>query len=123
MFAPGVVDRRQATQSRTTRVSRYINLHAIFFGKWEQGILTCSASRALERNVDVSSCLAVFVLETPNLQVSLRSSFPEHLCPFPSVQLNQQYDPDDGHHIVRLLDHFVHQKHLCLVFELLTYNL
>eukprot|EP00897_Mesotaenium_endlicherianum_P002943 jgi/Mesen1/2677/ME000167S01827 len=37
--------------------------------------------------------------------------------------LNEQYDVDDKHHIVRLVDHFVFQRHLCIVFELLTYNL
>jgi hypothetical protein len=74
-------------------------------------------------NTDLSFFVAFCVLMSPNSQVSPRSAFPQHLCPSPSVQLNQQYDPDDGHQIVRLLDHFVHQKHLCLVFELLTYNL
>lgn len=37
--------------------------------------------------------------------------------------LNQRADPQDAHHIVRLLDYFVHQKHLCLAFELLSVNL
>lgn len=32
-------------------------------------------------------------------------------------------DPDDSHHIVRLLSHFEHRNHLCLVFELLSFNL
>lgn len=32
-------------------------------------------------------------------------------------------DPDDTHHIVRLLSHFEHRNHLCLVFELLSFNL
>lgn len=38
-------------------------------------------------------------------------------------QLNERYDPHDTHHIVRLIDHFVFRKHLCIVFELLTFNL
>lgn len=37
--------------------------------------------------------------------------------------LNTRCDPDDRHHIVRMLDCFVHQRHLCLVFELLNINL
>ncbi|KAI9498372.1 kinase-like domain-containing protein [Zychaea mexicana] len=37
--------------------------------------------------------------------------------------LNQRHDPDDQHHILRLKDTFIHQKHLCLVFELLSVNL
>eukprot|EP00050_Salpingoeca_kvevrii_P011021 m.12175 g.12175 ORF g.12175 m.12175 type:complete len:460 (-) comp3211_c0_seq1:1123-2502(-) len=32
-------------------------------------------------------------------------------------------DADDKFHIVRLLRHFEHRNHLCLVFELLSYNL
>ncbi|CAA7406456.1 unnamed protein product [Spirodela intermedia] len=37
--------------------------------------------------------------------------------------LNQTYDPDDQHHIVRILDCFVHQRHLCISFEMLGSNL
>lgn len=37
--------------------------------------------------------------------------------------LNSTYDPDDNRHIVRLLDHFVFHNHLCIVFELLSFNL
>ncbi|KAI8880502.1 kinase-like protein, partial [Backusella circina FSU 941] len=37
--------------------------------------------------------------------------------------LNHRYDPDDKHHLLRLRDTFVHKKHLCLVFELLSVNL
>ncbi|XP_020094788.1 homeodomain-interacting protein kinase 2-like isoform X2 [Ananas comosus] len=37
--------------------------------------------------------------------------------------LNQKFDPDDQYHIVRILDHFVHQNHLCITFELLGSNL
>jgi dual specificity tyrosine-phosphorylation-regulated kinase 1 len=32
-------------------------------------------------------------------------------------------DPQETYHIVRLLRHFEHRNHLCLVFELLSYNL
>lgn len=32
-------------------------------------------------------------------------------------------DPQDSHHVVRLLRHFEFRNHLCLVFELLSYNL
>mmetsp|Transcript_37239 Transcript_37239/g.105059 ORF Transcript_37239/g.105059 Transcript_37239/m.105059 type:complete len:1166 (-) Transcript_37239:1237-4734(-) len=37
--------------------------------------------------------------------------------------LNQRYDPDNERHIVRLEECFVHKRHLCLVFELLSVNL
>ncbi|KAI7874648.1 kinase-like protein [Lichtheimia hyalospora FSU 10163] len=37
--------------------------------------------------------------------------------------LNNQFDPEDQHHILRLMDTFIHHKHLCLVFELLSVNL
>ncbi|KAI8636801.1 kinase-like domain-containing protein [Parasitella parasitica] len=40
-----------------------------------------------------------------------------------SVKLNKQLDPDDKHHIIRLHHRFSHKHHLCLVFELLSYNL
>jgi dual specificity tyrosine-phosphorylation-regulated kinase 1 len=32
-------------------------------------------------------------------------------------------DPLDQHHMVRMIRHFEHKSHLCLVFELLSYNL
>ena len=34
-----------------------------------------------------------------------------------------QADPDDRKHVVRLLRHFVHKNHLCIVFESLNINL
>ncbi|ORX59631.1 kinase-like protein [Hesseltinella vesiculosa] len=37
--------------------------------------------------------------------------------------LNQRYDPNDQHHILRLKDTFIHRQHLCLVFELMSVNL
>ena len=37
--------------------------------------------------------------------------------------LNQHWDPRDTHNILRLQDTFIHAKHLCLVFELLSSNL
>eukprot|EP00020_Sapocribrum_chincoteaguense_P001566 CAMPEP_0170751496 /NCGR_PEP_ID=MMETSP0437-20130122/11481_1 /TAXON_ID=0 /ORGANISM="Sexangularia sp." /LENGTH=844 /DNA_ID=CAMNT_0011090533 /DNA_START=144 /DNA_END=2678 /DNA_ORIENTATION=- len=37
--------------------------------------------------------------------------------------LNKEHDPDDAHHLVRLTDHFIYRRHLCLVFELLSINL
>ncbi|KAI8343347.1 kinase-like domain-containing protein [Chlamydoabsidia padenii] len=37
--------------------------------------------------------------------------------------LNHDWDPDDKHHILRLLEHFMYKHHLCLVFELLAINL
>ena len=38
-------------------------------------------------------------------------------------QLNNEYDPNDEHHILRLRDSFIHRNHLCLVFEQLSSNL
>ena len=38
-------------------------------------------------------------------------------------KLNQEFDPDDKGHIIRLKDYFQYQNHLCLVFELLSINL
>lgn len=37
--------------------------------------------------------------------------------------MNKRYDPKDEHRILRLLDHFTHKSHLCLVFELMSVNL
>lgn len=35
----------------------------------------------------------------------------------------QEKDRADEYNIVRLLDHFIHRGHQCLVFEMLSYNL
>lgn len=43
--------------------------------------------------------------------------------PLGQRQLNERYDPHDSKNIVRLLDCFLFQNHLCLVFELLSINL
>ncbi|CAN6233809.1 unnamed protein product [Urochloa humidicola] len=37
--------------------------------------------------------------------------------------LNEKFDPDDQHHIVRMLDFFLYQNHLCIAFEMLGQNL
>lgn len=37
--------------------------------------------------------------------------------------LNKKFDPEDKHHIVRIYDYFVYQRHLCIAFELLDSNL
>jgi dual specificity protein kinase YAK1 len=39
------------------------------------------------------------------------------------IQLNSKYDPHDEHNILRMRAHFIHRKHLCLVFECLSSNL
>ncbi|XP_048325580.2 dual specificity protein kinase YAK1 homolog isoform X1 [Ziziphus jujuba] len=39
------------------------------------------------------------------------------------TMLNKKYDPEDKHHIVRIFDYFVYQRHLCICFELLDTNL
>ncbi|ORX94614.1 hypothetical protein K493DRAFT_301943 [Basidiobolus meristosporus CBS 931.73] len=37
--------------------------------------------------------------------------------------LNEKFDPEDKRHLLRLLSTFIHRRHLCLVFELLSVNL
>ncbi|GAA5975265.1 hypothetical protein JCM11641_005908 [Rhodosporidiobolus odoratus] len=37
--------------------------------------------------------------------------------------INNQWDKEDDHHMLRLKDTFIHHSHLCLVFELLSNNL
>jgi dual specificity protein kinase YAK1 len=37
--------------------------------------------------------------------------------------LNDRFDPDDQHHIVRMLDFFPWKNHLCIAFEMLGHNL
>jgi dual specificity protein kinase YAK1 len=39
------------------------------------------------------------------------------------MQLNVKFDPEDQHHIVRMLDFFLCQNHLCITFEMLGNNL
>lgn len=39
------------------------------------------------------------------------------------LQLNNKFDKNDDHHLLRLKDTFIHRQHLCLVFELLSVNL
>ncbi|KAH9771261.1 Dual specificity protein kinase YAK1-like [Citrus sinensis] len=39
------------------------------------------------------------------------------------VELNKKYDREDKHHIVRIYEYFVCQRHLCICFELLDSNL
>lgn len=39
------------------------------------------------------------------------------------LQLNKKYDREDKHHIVRIYEYFVCQRHLCICFELLDSNL
>lgn len=38
-------------------------------------------------------------------------------------KLNHRSDPDDKHHIVRMIESLIFRQHLCLVFELLSINL
>ena len=42
---------------------------------------------------------------------------------FCNFQLNNKFDPEDKHHIVRIYEYFVYQRHLCIAFELLDTNL
>lgn len=39
------------------------------------------------------------------------------------MQLNNTWDQENVHHILRMKDHFIHHKHLCIAFELLSSNL
>ena len=50
------------------------------------------------------------------------SPFPLPL-PFPSPQLNRKYDPDDKHHIIRMMETMMFRQHLCFVFEVMSINL
>ena len=45
------------------------------------------------------------------------------MCSSDASQLNSQWDPQDQHHILRMVEHFTHKNHLCLVFECLSSNL
>ena len=46
------------------------------------------------------------------------------LCEIAVLELlNNKYDPDDKHHLVRLKDSFQYKGHICLVFELLSMTL
>ena len=65
--------------------------------------------------------------------MSIAEPCPQFDSPLPCLQakvevgilqmLNGDADREDGHHIVRMRDYFVHRQHLCLVFELLAINL
>ena len=46
-----------------------------------------------------------------------------HNTGFMYLQLNENFDPDDQHHIVRMLDFFPWKNHLCITFEMLGHNL
>jgi dual specificity protein kinase YAK1 len=46
-----------------------------------------------------------------------------HNTGFMYLQLNDRFDPDDQHHIVRMLDFFPWKNHLCIAFEMLGHNL
>ena len=63
-----------------------------------------------ESDAVFTTCIARFLLSP--LCVSLC------LCVCVHTQLNESFDPEDAHHVVRLTDYFIHKKHLCLVFEL-----
>ncbi|KAJ9115094.1 hypothetical protein QFC22_005422 [Naganishia vaughanmartiniae] len=39
------------------------------------------------------------------------------------MELNTEADKNDEHHLLRMLDSFIHHSHLCLVFECLSSNL
>lgn len=39
------------------------------------------------------------------------------------LQLNNNFDLGDNHHIVRMLDYFIFRNHLCIAFEMLGPNL
>ena len=42
---------------------------------------------------------------------------------FAVLQLNQKLAQDEKCHIVRILDYFMYQRHLCISFEMLGSNL
>lgn len=64
------------------------------------------------------SKMEVAILELVSLAVTCREGDRQL-----TMQLNNQWDPHDQHHILRMLDSFNHKNHLCLVFECLSSNL
>ena len=69
--------------------------------------------------VEISILKAVVVL----FHFSVKEIHFDIICVDLEFQLNEIYDADDQHHIVRMLDCFVHQRHLCISFEMLGSNL
>ena len=63
------------------------------------------------------------MMEVTILELVRRPFFHKRTRAYGAQQLNQQCDPHDEHHILRLRDSFIHKNHLCLVFELLSSNL
>lgn len=63
------------------------------------------------------------MMEVTILELVCRSSRRLSALLTKAFQLNNQCDPHDEHHILRLRDSFIHRNHLCLVFELLSSNL
>ncbi|KAG0184451.1 dual specificity protein kinase yak1 [Apophysomyces sp. BC1034] len=70
------------------------------------------------RNVNTGEWVGVKVIK--NKPAYLKQSMIESKI---LLELNSIWDPEDSHHLLRLLDTFTHKQHLCLVLELLSENL
>ncbi|KAI8981571.1 kinase-like domain-containing protein [Pilobolus umbonatus] len=90
--------------------NRYLILDVLGSGTFGQ-VVKC-------RNIKTQEIVAVKVVK--NKLAYFKQSMMEVAI---LEMLNQRYDPDDKHHLLRLKDTFIHKKHLCLVFELLSVNL
>ncbi|CAO3586316.1 unnamed protein product [Absidia cylindrospora] len=88
----------------------YIVLELLGFGTFGQ-VAKC-------RNTSTGDLVAIKVIKNKPAYLKQSSIEVEIL-----KHLNHDWDPEDQHHILRLLDHFTYKHHLCLVFELLSINL
>ncbi|KAH8555569.1 hypothetical protein BGW37DRAFT_435116 [Umbelopsis sp. PMI_123] len=89
---------------------RYLILDVLGAGTFGQ-VVKC-------QNIKTNEIVAVKVVK--NKQAYFNQSMMELAI---LEMLNERYDKMDKHHILRLKDTFIHKKHLCLAFELLSVNL
>ncbi|KAI7857889.1 kinase-like domain-containing protein [Circinella umbellata] len=94
----------------TTEGHKYLILDVLGAGTFGQ-VVKC-------RNIKTQQIFAVKVVK--NKTAYFKQSMMEVAI---LEMLNQRHDSEDQHHILRLKDTFIHKKHLCLVFELLSVNL
>ncbi|KAI8886554.1 kinase-like protein, partial [Backusella circina FSU 941] len=94
----------------TTEGHKYLILDVLGSGTFGQ-VVKC-------RNTKTQAIVAVKVVK--NKLAYFKQSMMEVAI---LEMLNQRYDAQDKHHLLRLQDSFIHKKHLCLVFELLSVNL
>ena len=73
--------------------------------------------------VSLLSLVRYFNMNSSISFVWCMEKFDSELWLYYCLQLNEKFDPDDQHHIVRMLDFFLYQNHLCIAFEMLGHNL